>query len=119
MSLEQVVEQLRTDRRITDISQSGAEFQFVPKGFSTTVRIRISQSAETGRMPYCFETSHHTHTPLQSRPLVVDPWERTADAAASRAVEGILSYIQEAEEMGFSADDGWLIENGYWLYQDD
>ncbi len=119
MSLEQVVEQLRTDRRITDISQSGSEFQFVPRGFSTTVRIRISQSAETGSMPYRFETSHHTHTPLQSHPLVVDPWERTADAAASRAVEGILSTIQEAEELGFSADDGWLIENGYWLYQDD
>ena len=65
-------------------------------------------------MPFCFETSHHTHTPLQARPFVVDPWERTADAAASRAAEGILSYIEEAEDMGFSADDGWLVENGYW-----
>jgi len=114
MSLEQVVEQLRTDRRITDISQSGSEVQFVPTGFSTAVRIRISQSYETGGMPYCFETSHHTHTPLQTRPLVVDPWERTADAAASRAVEGILSYIEEAKRLGFFAHDGWLVENGYW-----
>jgi len=65
-------------------------------------------------MPFFFETSHYTHTPLQSRPFVVDPWERTAAAAASRAVEGILSYIEKAEDVGFSAHDGWLVANGYW-----
>ena len=114
MSLAMAVEQLRKDDRITNLRCAESEFQFVPKGFETTVRIRICRSQESGRMQFRFETSHHTHTPLQASPFVVDPWERTAAAAAKRAVEGILSYLEEARDKGFSAHDGWLVENGYW-----
>ena len=98
----------------TDTRHVVAEEEFVPKGFGKAIKVRIYRYSEIGKMQYCFETSHYAHTPLQAGPYIADPWERTAGAAANRAVEGILSYIEEAKSKGFFAHDGWLVENALW-----
>ena len=99
---------------ITDTRHVVAEEEFVPEGFGKAIKVRIYRYSEIGEMQYCFETSHYAHTPLQAGPYIADPWERTAGAAANRAVEGILSYIEEAKSKGFFAHDGWLVENALW-----
>ena len=114
MTVKSLVNQFLNDERVSEARYVGADLEFVPKGFEKAIKVRVYQHSEIGEMQYYFETSRHTCTPLQAGPFVADPWERTAGAAANRAVEGILSYIEEAKSKGFFAHDGWLVENALW-----
>ena len=114
MILESVVKEFVSDQRKNKIRRVVAEEEFVPKGFGMTIKVRVYRYSGIGAMSYCFETSPYARTPLQTEPYIADPWERSAAAAANRAVEGILARLEEAKKKGYEPNDRWLIENALW-----
>ena len=115
MTVEAVVKEFVNDQRITEIRDVVSEVEFLPKGFGKTVRIRVNRHSATGEMPYFYRTSHFAHTPLQTTPYIPsDPWESSAAAATTRAVEELLSFLEEAKSKGHEPHDDWLVENAVW-----
>ncbi len=115
MTLESVVQEFINDQRITGITHVVSEVEFVPKGFKKAVRVGVYRYTATDEMPYFYQTSHFAHTPLQSAPYFSsDPWESSAAAAATRAIEELRSRLEKAKSKGHEPHDDWLVENAFW-----
>ena len=115
MTVESVVQEFINDQRITEITHVVSEVEFVPKGFEKAVWVRVYWHKATDEMPYFYQTSHFAHTPLQTAPHISsDPWESSAAAATTRAIEELLSFLEEAKSKGHEPHDDWLVENVFW-----
>jgi hypothetical protein len=115
MTAEAAVKEFVNDQRIAEIRHVVSEVEFVPKGFGKAVRVRVYRHASTAEMPYFYQTSHFAHTPLQTAPYIAsDPWESSAAAATTRAIEELLSFLEEAKNKGRAPHDDWLVENAVW-----
>ena len=115
MNVESVVQEFINDQRITGITHVVSEVEFVPKGFEKAVRVSVYRYTAADEMPYFYQTSHFAHTPLQTAPHISrNPWESSAAAAATRAIEELLSRLEEAKSKGHEPHDDWLVENVFW-----
>ena len=115
MTVEAVVKEFVSDQRITEIRFVVSEVEFLPKGFRKAVRVRVYRHPATVETQYFYQTSHFAHTPLQTAPYIPsDPWESSAAAATTRAVEELLSFLEEARSKGREPHDDWLVENTLW-----
>ena len=115
MTVNSVVDEFLSGNRISEVKHVESEFQFVPKGFGKSVSVRIYRYSGSVDQSYYFETSHYAHTPIQASPYITSsPWVASIDSAAKRAVEGILSWLEDAQSQGHELSDSWLVENSFW-----
>ena len=115
VTVESVVKKFLSDQRITEIRSIVSEVEFVPTGFGKAVRIKIYRNLATDEMPYFYQTSHYSHTPLQAISYIAsDPWGSSAASAINRAVEELLSCLENAKSMGHEPHDDWLVNNAFW-----
>jgi len=115
MTVESVVQEFINDQRLTEITHVVSEVAFVPKGFEKAVRLRVYRDTATDELPYFYQTSHYPHTPLQTAPYISsNPWESSAAAAATKAIEELLSHLEKAKSKGHEPHDDWLVENVFW-----
>jgi hypothetical protein len=59
-----------------------------------------------------FSVTHSIHTPVQGGPYRTSkPYAEDAAYALHRAIDGLISYYEEAVRAGHEPEESWLVEN--------
>lgn len=101
------IEHVMSDEIIEEPRKLLSEYQFMLRGLSKMITIRLYEYIKTGKVG--FEQSHFIHTPVQAGPYITDVVGGDEETnVIQRAVSTLTRFYKDAVREGHQPDDSWL-----------